>query len=356
MSDTPTSGVEAPSRFMMGLEGDDTSANDEAMDAAIRQAFDVDANDVTVGNPDHVVDNSDGADGGDGNEPSADGVTTTTEPTGTAVDGDVPPEDGVQGQGGEVNSDVATGEGLDFATLFTQRYGRAPVPEELEGLIALADWANNLTPEQQQAINNALSPVAGGGQGQAQSEGSVPPPSSEPDPLIEQYGEDDPLVQRLKQQEQELTQLRTSYQQRYAEETRQDAVRNINLASDAFRSAREDITDADMDRLQGAVTSAGIFPAFVQAANGNVQAAMSRALDWAYWQDETFREREIAKRVAERPAVQAAHETRKNKAASVTGTGGNGASRTEAPNGKTADPWAQVAEGLREAQANGIPS
>lgn len=360
MSDAPTSGLEPPSRFMMGLE-DDPAQNDEAMDAAIAKAFGVDANDLTVGNPNNVTDgDTDGADGGsvDG-EPIDDAGTTQPGTTVSTSIGDEPTADNSgQGQGGDGN-DVATGE-VDFAALFTQRYGRKPTAQEYEGLLELANWANNLTPEQQDAINRALT-------NPTQVQGPNPSPSvPEPavnalddDPVlkaaVEQYGEDDPIVVHLRNQQAELQQLRTNYQQDFAARQREAAVSAINSASDMFKG-RMEIEDADLQRLQGAVTNAGIFPAFVQANGGNVELAMSAALDWAYWQDEVCRERELAKRVQTHPSVQQQHKARTTKAASVTGTGGNGADRNAAPSAQPNDPWAAVAQGLREAQNNGVPS
>lgn len=363
MTDTPSSGLEAPSRFMMGVDDDDTSLNDEAMDAAIAKAFpNVEPVDITTGNPNNV-DDTDGADGGDGNEPGSDGDTSqaTAEVT---VPGDGTIADATQGQdqGGDEN-DVATGE-VDFAALFTERYGRAPLPAELTGLIELSEWANNLTPAQQEAINRALTE----GQAQEQVTGSQAmanpqPPVPEPtidNPIltaaIEQYGEDDPIVQYIRQQDEQLSTLRNRYQEDFAAKQRDQAVQAINSASNTFKSRMAIDNDADLQRLQGAVTSAGIFPAFVQANGGNVELAMNAALEWAYWQDEPMRERELQKRAAATPAVQQAHKARQAKAASVTGTGGNGASRTDAPSKASKDPWAEVALGIREAQNNGVPS
>lgn len=355
MSDTPNSGVEAPARFMMGLE--DEPVDEAAMDAAIAKAFPgVEPNDITVGNPNNVSD-TDGADGGEGDDEPETGVTDDgTGSTDTAVSGDEPPADNSgQDQGGDEN-DVATGE-VDFAALFEQRYGRKPNANEYDGLLQLADWANSLTPEQQDAINRALtSPV----QESAPSPVGTPAPApEETDPIltaaIEQYGEDDPIVQHLRRQQEELSDLRGRYQQDFASRRQQEAVQAIESASNTYK-ARMELPDTDLQRLQGAVTNAGIFPAFVQANGGNVELAMSAALDWAYWQDEVCREREIAKRVTTHPAVQQKHEQRKTKAASVTGTGGNGASRTDAPSKANADPWAAVAQGLRDAANNGVPS
>jgi hypothetical protein len=345
MSDvTPDSGVEAPSRFMMGLEGDEP--NPDLMDDAIQKAFGIDANDVTVGNPDNVVDNADGADGGSGDgEPSTDAVTGP-EGTPPAVDGDEPPPDNQgQVQGDEVDTDVATGEGLDFVTLFKSRYGREPEAEEMFGLLELASWANSLTPEQNEAINRALtSPMGGAVEGQGATGPQASPAPQTDDPviaeLVEQYGVDDPLVKAYQVQQEQLTELRVRYQQQFVRESQEQVIAGV---------------DAGANRFKESVVNAGIFPAFVQAANGDIPTATVKALEWAYWNDETYREREIQKRLATNPVVQKAHEDRQKKAASVTGTGGNGASRTEAPS-KNADPWAAVAQGLREAQSDGVAS
>lgn len=346
MTDTPSSGVEAPSRFLMGLE-DDPTANDAAMDEAIAKAFPgVEPTDVTVGNPNNV-----GEDGTEEGAEEIDEVPVDGSVTGVPVD-ETPAG---TGSGGEV-TDVATGD-IDFAARFTERYGRKPNAAELDGLLQLADWANSLTPEQQDAINRALS---GGGtvQEQVQSPSPAPEPTIE-DPIlkaaIEQYGEDDPIVLHLQRQQDELAELKGRYQQEFAQTARANAVQAIEAGSGTFK-AQVEIEDVDIDRLQGAVTRAGIFPAFVQANGGDIAQATVKALEWAFWQDEVCRERELQKRLSNHSTVQQNHEGRKAKAASVTGTGGNGASRTDPPSKASADPWARVAEGLREAQNNGVPS
>jgi hypothetical protein len=345
MTDTPTpnsgvvdSGAETPSKFMMGIEG--PADNEEIYDEALRNAFGIEP-DATDAESDADEPNPDDA---DGDTPDNDSE-------------EIPPGEGGQDQGGEADNDTATGEGVDFASLFELRYGRPPEPAEYQGLLELADWANNLSPEQQQAINAALSNPQAFTQPQ-------PQPAATPNnervsqtdltALEEQYGEDDPMVVLLRRQQQELEQLRNATIEQSQQRTQQQVVQGLTAGTESFRSKFTIENDLEFDRLQGAVASAGIFPAFVQTY-GDVAVAIEKALEYQYWQDPTFRERELQRRIDATKESQRQHAARQRKAASVTGTGGNGASRTEAP-AKNTDPWAQVAQGLREAQSNGQPT
>lgn len=318
MSDTSNvdSGVETPDRFMMGI--DDTPEDEAKYDQAIQDAFGIES---TAPDAETTPD--------DEEETQAEELEEESQ---EESDDATPPGE----QQGTESSDV------DFGALFAQRYNRAPTAEELQGLIDLADWASSLTPEQQQAINQALAGPTPQPQPQPQ------PQLSEPDPLEEQYG-DDPLYLRIKQLEDQQRQV---YAQQ-AEEAQRQAVVQLNQGLEVFKSSYAHLQDSDLEALQSAVAQSGILPGFVSANNNNVQLAMQKALEYAYWQTPSYREAEIQRRMEAERAAQQQHDTRKKKAASVTGTGGNGASRTEPPKGQ--DPWSLVTAGIRDAMNNGEP-
>lgn len=312
-STTPDSGTETPDKFMMGIE--DTPEDEAKYDDAIRDAFGIEpeAVDEETAPEDEIPDDEE-----------------------TPPDDETPPR---EQQGDETEESDAA----DFAALFAQHYNRQPTAEELTGLIQLADWASSLTPEQQQAINTALANPNAILQPQPQ-----PQPDTTPDPLEEQYG-DDPLYQKIKQ----LEEAQQQFYAQQAQEAQRQAITQLNQGVDQFKSSYAHLSDSDLEALQSAVAQSGVLPGFVSANNNNVSLAMHKALEYAYWQTPSYREAEIQRRMESERAAQSDHDTRKRKAASVTGTGGNGASRTEPP--KNLSSWDMVTAGIRDAMNNGEP-
>lgn len=327
----PTAGTEAPSKYLMGLE-DDPDA--DKFNKALEDAFGPQAtvppesedNDTTL-EPDPNA----GADGA-GDSP----------PPGASGEGD--------GAGGEdgASSDAIGGNASDFAARFQERYGHAPSQEEIDGYLQLAEWAAGLTPEQQQAINNALvNPQA-----YTQPVDTTPKPTTpDEDPeyaaLIEEFGADHPLIKRLQRLEQNTQQ----FAQTQAQITQQEILHKINAGTEVFK-AKYELTDDEIYQLQGAVARSGLFPGFVSSL-GDHSLAIQQAMDYQYHITPEFRQREIDKQLEATRAQQQAADTRKRKASSVSGTGGNGADRTTPPPKTTEDRWAAVAAGIAEAQNNG---
>lgn len=325
----PTSGTEPPSKYLMGLEDDPDAAR---FDKALQDAFGPQATTDAEEEP----------------ETPSDDVPPSDD------DGETAPSAGASGEGGEEEggedqSQVgAIGDASDFASLFRTRYGHEPSQEEMEGYLALAEWAAGLTPEQQVAVNNALTNP----QAYAQSVGSqAQPPSTEPDPLVEEYGEDHPLVQRIRALE-AMGQQTVQFTQ---QQVNQQTVAAINTGSQKFRE-KYHLEDTDMQILQGAVAKSGLFPGFVQANGGNVDTAIQAALEAQYWQTPEYRQRETDRVIEANKAQQEKDDKRKTKASSVSGTGGNAASRQAPPPKTNEDRWAAVAAGIREAQDNGQQS
>lgn len=258
-----------------------------------------------------------------------------------------------EGEGGEdgqqQTSGAIGGDASDFATLFRNRYNRDPEPGELEGYIQLAEWASQLTPEQSAAINNALADPSRYLAPQNQPVQQTQQQDDTPDPLVEEFGEDHPLIQRIRQ----LEQAQQQFANTTVEQRQQKMLADISAGAEQFKTKYSDLSDIELEQLQGAVAQSRIFPGFVQASNGDVTKAMQDALDYAYWQNPTFRQREADKQLAAQEDQRKADATRKKKAASVTGSSGNGASRTAAPPKTNDDRWAAVAAGIAEAQGNG---
>lgn len=333
-STPPTGGAEDFKPGIWGLNGE-TDENVEQFDKALAEAF------GTATEPTTESDEDD--DSGDGGEDADD-----VEGTGTST----PASAGSGEKGGE--SDPVPSGASDFASLFKQRYGVEPTQEDMEGYLALAEWAAGLTQDQQAAINTALTNPQAYTQPVVNQPPPTTPPTTDIDPilteLIEEYGEDHPLVKYAKLQQQNSQQVaQFNIQQQQAVNSQK-----IQSGSKLFQQKYE-LTDEELQSLSGAVLRAGTFPAFVQTFN-DPEVAIQQAMDHAYWSNPAFRQREIQKEQDALKAKTQTDDTRKRKASSVTGTGGNGAPRTSTPPKTPEDRWAAVAAGIAEAQSNGQQS
>lgn len=339
MSDTgtPTAGVENPSRFMMGLEG--SADDDERFDKAVESAFS-NRPPETPAEGSQVEDQ--GQEQGDQEGTAAPDGDTVPDPSiaGQASQGDEG-EGGGQGPAGDGSPAGTSGEtDTDPLALFEARWGRKPTGAEIQGLIQLADWASSLTPEQQEAVNRA---VLGGGQQE--------PPTPEPDPLEEEIG-DDPILRAIWERQQRTEAQLNQIAQANVADQQTRVIKGLEDGASRFKAQYPELTDAELTGLQSALGSARLLPGFVSAYNDPAEA-MYRGLDYLYWNTPTFREREIQKQVEASKAQEQNHQQRKQKASSVTGTGGNGASRTQAPPQTPDGHWAALAQGLAEAMNNG---
>lgn len=338
-NDPPSSGVEVPSRWLMGLEENDVEEA-KKFDKALEDAFGPQKNEEQ---------GTEGEGEGEGTEtppetPAPESGATEPPTAGASAGGT-----GEGGEGQETDPGAIGGEPADLAALFQTRYGRVPNPAELQGLMELADWAASLSPDQQQAINQALY----SGTPQTQTQPIAPTtPTAESDPelaaLIEEFGEDHPLVKRL----QRIEQAYQGTAQLTAQQEHERVVSLIDRGSNTFKE-KYSLTDDDLTALQGAVAQSRILPGFVQANNGDVATAAEKALEYAYWQTPTFRQRAIDAEIEKSRQAAIADDERKRKAASVTGTGGNGASRTAPPPKTNDERWGAVTAGIAEAMNNG---
>lgn len=337
MSDTgtPTSGTETPSPFLMGTAP--PPDDDARFDKAVEDVF------GKRPQPDEQP-------GGDETETTE---TPAETPAGTST-GDQSQVAGQASQGdeGEGEGQGPAGDGRPAGTgsetepdplaLYRARYGREPTGAEMQGLIALADWASGLTPEQQQAIDRAL---FGGGQEQE-------PPPPQPDPIREQIEElEDPVLKAIYERQQATEAQLQAIAQANAREAETRVVLGLETGANRFKEQYQ-VSDSELAGLQSAFAQARLLPGFVNAYQDPAEA-MFRGLDYLYWNTPTFRDREIQRQIEARQAQEQNHQQRKAKASSVTGTGGNGASRTQAAPTTPDGHLAALTQGLREAMNNG---
>lgn len=326
-----TAGTEAPSKYLMGLE-DDPDA--DKFNKALEDAFGPQAT-----TPPESEDDDTTLEPEDEGTDTGDGTGTQTPPPGASGEGDG------AGGGEGASSDAIGGNASDFAARFQERYGHAPSQEEIDGYLQLAEWAAGLTPEQQQAINNALVNPQAYTQ-PVQTQQPTPQPDEDPEyaALVEEFGADHPLIRRLQRLEQNTQQ----FAQTQAQITQQEILNKINAGTEVFK-AKYELTDDEVYQLQGAVAKSGLFPGFVTSL-GDHSLAIQQAMDYQYHITPEFRQREIDKQLEATRTQQQAADTRKRKASSVSGTGGNGADRSTPPPKTPQDRWAAVAAGIAEAQ------
>lgn len=260
-------------------------------------------------------------------------------------------------EGGEIDEEAGATSSTesDFATLFEARYQRPPTPDEITGLLSLADWAANLTPEVQAAIDAAYrqQQLIPPGAQQNNQQQYTPPATTQTDEWYEEYKDDPqfgPVVERLRMLEANVNNIAS----KTIQDTQQSIRASLEMGSNAFKETYP-VSDPELEALQGAVANMQILPALVQANNGNYQSAMNQALEYVFFRTPSLRNRMVEKEVAANTTKETAHSQRKAKAASVTGTGANGASRTQAPPSTPDGRWAAVTDGLREAMSNGQP-
>lgn len=348
MSDT--SGVETPSRFMMGIP-DANEPDDKEFEDAVDKFFGNNRPATDTGDPDIDGAQAEGSEQGqDGDE--GEGQEGDEGQQQEGQEGSGQGTEGGDGEGQETDQGTQPPEPeADFITLFEATYQRKPTAAEINGLISLANWASSLTPEQQAAIDRALANPQGYQQPITPQPQPTPTPTPPvPDPILEEYG-DDPqfayLTTRMQAIQDSLDRLASSN----VETQQAQLIRGLETGAQRFLTDRQ-VSEPELQALQGALSRSGLLPGFMQAS-GDASEAMYKGLDYLYWQTPSFRERELQRSIEARQAAEQEHSTRRRKASSVTGTGGNGASRTDAPPATPDQHWGAVVQGIREAMTNG---
>lgn len=265
------------------------------------------------------------------------------------------PDDKELGGGAGENGVGATGEteGVDFAAQFQTVYGRPPTVQDVNNMLGLVVTLGNMDPERQAAIDDYITGRSAGL--------GTPAPTPEPviDPLAAEYSED-PLYLRMLEIQDEQKRINEQVNLQAQDRVAQQQVQITQaIVAGATSFAQEmNMNDEEIAALQGAVAQSRTFPQFMAMANGDPQVAMREALGHFYWRDPDIRAAAIQREVDARVSTNQSHEERKAKAASVTGTGGNGVSRTTPPPKvlSSDDRWGAVAAEIKEFQNNGSPN
>jgi hypothetical protein len=156
--------------------------------------------------------------------------------------------------------------------------------------------------------------------------------------------------------EAELQQLRQhdvdrqrDQQQRDAQTATDTATQAVNMGIQSFNS-RHQLDPADTERLSRTVMETGVLPGIVSSQNGNIAAAMDRAMEMVYWSDPSMQTRELNTRLESEREEATERVNRKRRASSVATSGGNVSRQAPAPT--TADGRKQaMADEIRQSMA-----
>lgn len=148
-----------------------------------------------------------------------------------------------------------------------------------------------------------------------------------------------PVVASQQQLQAQFDQLQVYNQQQEfnrVQQENQNRAEQVNKAEQEWRTSKESITPEEYvsfsAHLQSTLrTAPGLFPSFLDANNGDTVKATHALLDHFYWQDPTFREREIHNQVARERADQVEQRKKTSKSSALTGGGGGKASSAEPP-------------------------
>lgn len=184
---------------------------------------------------------------------------------------------------------------------------------------ALIDWANQLTPEQWQLLNQPPGPEP------TPEPQFTPPPEDEiVDPALAKYVEE-----RLSAQQAELEAVRAqvaAQQQVVASQYQSELEAALTTARQGI-SEKFGLSDAEADALLAAANSTPAANAVVQQydLNADPVAAFTAALETAYWLTPEFRDRAIAEQVTTAVAEHTVSSALEEKKALNQGLVGSGA-------------------------------
>ena len=251
----------------------------------------------------------------------------------------------------------APSAGPDTIEIGGELYNRADVEAQLA-------WASSLTPEQVNAIANALSPQ----QANSTQPNSTQPNSTAPTPPAPSFDPDDSIDpnlaryvnERLAAQQAEISEL-AQYREQIQQAQQSQRVQNL---TDGYQRARAELTqrygftDEDVSVLEAQMEQTQIVAAYAQRTSDPVEL-FTRAYEDTLWTTPAFRKQMIAEQARREAVEQAAAEqaaaeqarqaeraTRRENASRLSG--GGTAARSDSP------PDLSTAEARRDALTEGI--
>lgn len=251
----------------------------------------------------------------------------------------------------------APSAGPDTIEIGGELYNRADVEAQLA-------WASSLTPEQVNAIANALSPQ----QANSTQPNSTQPNSTAPTSPAPSFDPDDSIDpnlaryvnERLAAQQAEIAEL-AQYREQVQQAQQSQRVQNL---TDGYQRARAELTqrygftDDDVSVLEAQMEQTQIVAAYAQRTSDPVEL-FTRAYEDTLWTTPAFRKQMIAEQARREAVEQAAAEqaaaeqarqaeraTRRENASRLSG--GGAAARSDSP------PDLSTAEARRDALTEGI--
>ncbi len=213
--------------------------------------------------------------------------------------------------------------------------------DEATQALQVVDWARNLQPDHVQAIDAVLSGdyvlvsraehEAAQVANRAAPAGSLPPSAG-----AAPFDDDDDLdpavrarLDRLNASVDALTNQQQQALARQQQDSHAQILAAVSTGASRFATAHE--LSADESRvLQERVVSMQILPGYATTYNNDAAMAMEKAMEAVYWSDDTYRQREMDKRLESERQTRGKEVVKQRKAGSLTGTGGS-AARVEPP-------------------------
>lgn len=265
--------------------------------------------------------------------PSGEGDAGADEGVAPSESAPVPSEDGdgEEGQGQEAPEEVApeTTPDMESFNLLDRTLSRSDAEEALR----VMDWSRGLQPDHVQAIDAVLSgeyvlvsraeyeasnraaPAATGA-----AAGMAPSPTFDDDDDL------DPAIRarfdHLNQTIEGLTSQQQQVLQRQQQENHAQVIARVTEGANRFATAHA-LTADESRSLQERVVSMQILPGYAATYNNDAAMAMEKAMEAVYWTDDTFRQREVDKRLAAEAKSKTDTQVRTRKAGSLTGGGGS---------------------------------
>lgn len=246
---------------------------------------------------------------------------------------------------GVISDDQQQAPAFDANAMWETYAGRPVSEQEHAGIMEFVSTVQSLPPVEQQIITEIIEgrfdPLAYVAAERIAAMAPTPAPTPVQqviDPYGDPYGDpynpatapvaavDPALEARLAAMEQFAQQ---QAQQTYQASQAEQATR-INAAADAFAQSHPELRAEDLNVLRTRVRTSGDFPSALQAASGNVEAAVSSLMEREMWGNTIIRDRLIQERTARERVAQSTEDTRKARAAALSG-GGQVVTPTAAP-------------------------